>query len=137
MAVASDSIPNAGVHFPPPLLYVAGIAVGWMLQRWRPAPITPGPSTGRLLAAAVCVLAWLALFVGAFVTFRRAHTTLIPNQPATALATGGPYRLTRNPMYLSLVALYLGVMLMLNSWWPLLLLPVVVLVVDRTIIARE
>ncbi|HEX6629907.1 MAG TPA: isoprenylcysteine carboxylmethyltransferase family protein, partial [Gemmatimonadaceae bacterium] len=61
----------------------------------------------------------------------------IPNRPATRLATGGPYRLTRNPMYVSLAALYLGVALFANSWWPVALLPLVLLVVDRAVIARE
>ena len=51
--------------------------------------------------------------------------------------TAGPYRLTRNPMYVSLAALYVGVSLFANSWWPLLLLPVVLLAVDRAVIARE
>ena len=128
---------HAGVPYPPPLLYVAGIAVGLGLQRWWPLPITTGVSTGRLMAMVVCLLAYAAIFVGAFAAFRRAHTTLIPNQPATALVLNGPYRFTRNPMYLSLVMLYLGITLWVNSWWPLVLLPVVVLAVDRMVIARE
>jgi protein-S-isoprenylcysteine O-methyltransferase Ste14 len=45
--------------------------------------------------------------------------------------------MTRNPMYVSLVALYLGLMLLINSWWPAIFLPFVVLVVDRFVIARE
>jgi protein-S-isoprenylcysteine O-methyltransferase Ste14 len=136
MATSSPP-PHAGVHVPPPLLYVAGFLLGWLLHRWWPAPITAGPSTGRMLAAAACVAVYLVIFAAAFLTFRRARTTLIPNRPATRLATGGPYRLTRNPMYVSLAALYLGVALFANSWWPVALLPLVLLVVDRAVIARE
>ncbi len=128
---------HAGVRFPPPLLYVAGIAVGVGLHRWWPLPMTAGASPGRAVGAAICLLAYVALFFGSFAVFRRARTTLIPNRPAAALVTAGPYRFTRNPMYLSLVALYLGVTLLANTWWPLLLLPIVVFAVDRVVIARE
>ena len=138
MADRSTPIAHAGVHFPPPLLYAAGVAGGWALHRWwHPLPITAGDSWLRLALGAAGVLAWLALFAGALATFRRAHTTLIPNRPASAIATGGPYRFTRNPMYVSLVALYAGITLLVNSWWPFVFLPLVVLAVDRWVIARE
>ena len=128
---------HAGVHFPPPLIYAITLAVGWLLGRWHPWPITGGPSVGRLAVAAVGAVLSLWLAIGAMVAFRRARTTIIPNRPATAMVDAGPYRFTRNPMYLSLVALYLGGALLLDSWWPVLLLPVLVLVVDRMVIARE
>ena len=128
---------HAGVHFPPPLVYVAGIVIGWLLHRWRPLPITTGPSPVRTTFAAIAFLVYLGFFGAAFTAFRRARTTLIPNQPATAFVTDGPYRFTRNPMYVSLVALYLAVALFMNGWWPIVLLPLVVLVIDRAVIARE
>ena len=134
----NDKAPaHAGVRFPPPFVYAIGILVGWLLGRWIPWPITAGPSRIREVAAAVFALVYLALFVGALTAFRRAHTTLVPNRPATAFVTSGPYAFTRNPMYVSLVALYIAVSLWLNSWWPLVLLPVVVFVIDRAVIARE
>ena len=46
-------------------------------------------------------------------------------------------QVTRNPMYVSLVALYAGVTLLVNTWWPFLFLPFVVIAVDRAVIARE
>jgi protein-S-isoprenylcysteine O-methyltransferase Ste14 len=128
---------HAGVHVPPPFIYAAGVAAGWELNRWRPLPITAGASRIRELAGIVGVLLWLAIFIAAAVAFRRARTTLIPNRPAAAIVTQGPYRFTRNPMYVSLVALYLGVTAMMNTWWPLILLPLVVIVIDRMVIARE
>jgi len=131
-------IPHAGVHFPPPLIYAAGIAAGWALNRWlHPLPIAAGSSLLREVIGVAGVLAWLALFLSALVAFRRARTTLIPNQPATAIVTTGPYRFTRNPMYVSLVALYVGVTFLLNSWWPVAFLLLVVIAIDRTVIARE
>ena len=128
---------HAGVHFPPPLIYAGGIAGGWLLNRWRSLPITPGASMGRVMVGALFVAIYLVLFGAAFVGFRRARTTLIPNRPAAALVTGGIYGITRNPMYVSLIALYLGVTLFINTWWPAFLLPLVILIVDRAVIARE
>ncbi len=134
----NDKAPaHAGVRFPPPIVYVLGIAVGWLLNRWIPWAITVGPSWARTDAAAVFALIFLALFVAALTAFRRAHTTLVPNRPATAFVTSGPYAFTRNPMYVSLVALYIAVALWLDSRWPVVLLPVVVFVIDRAVIARE
>jgi protein-S-isoprenylcysteine O-methyltransferase Ste14 len=100
-------------------------------------PITTGASGTRNLAAAIFALLFLGLVIGAVGAFRRARTTLIPNKPATAFVTRGPYGFTRNPMYLSLVALYIAVALWLNSWWAFVMLPVVVVVIDRAVIARE
>ena len=128
---------HSGVNYPPPLIYVAGFAAGWALHRWRPWPIMADGSWPLLAGAAAGILAWFVLFLGALMAFRRVRTTLIPNRPAAALATGGPYRLTRNPMYVSLVALYAGLTFILNDVWPLIVLPAVIVVVDRAVIARE
>ena len=128
---------HAGVHFPPPLVYVAGFAAGLALHRWRPLSMTSASASARWVVAAAGVVAYVALFVGAFAAFRRARTTLIPNRPAAALVTTGPYRFTRNPMYVSLVALYVGLAAFADSWWPVLLLPLVVVAIDRMVIARE
>lgn len=128
---------SAGVHFPPPLVYLLGAVAGWGLQQWIRWPITAGFSRVRLLVAALFVLGYLVLFVSALLAFRQAHTTLIPNRPAAALVATGPYRFTRNPMYLSLVCLYMAGALWLNTWWAVVVLPVVVVVIDRAVIARE
>lgn len=128
---------HAGVHFPPPLVYLLGLIAGWALERWISWPITAGSSRVRSGLAAVFLLAYLALFVSAFTAFRRAGTTPIPNRPATAFVEAGPYRLTRNPMYVSLICLYMAGALWLNTWWAVVLLAVVVLVIDRAVIARE
>jgi|KBSMisStaDraftv2_1062788.scaffolds.fasta_scaffold1655388_1 protein-S-isoprenylcysteine O-methyltransferase Ste14 len=132
-----ESLSNPGIHYPPPFIYVAGIVLGWLVHRLRPLPITDGPSVLRFALAFVCAIAWLLLFGAAWSVFRRERTTLIPNRPATALATTGIYSRTRNPMYLSLAILYIAVTLVLDSWWPLLLLPAVLAIIDRVVILRE
>jgi protein-S-isoprenylcysteine O-methyltransferase Ste14 len=129
------------VHFPPPFVYVAAFVAGLLLQRGWPLPITgPGPGTARgaiLIAGLALLLMGLTIVASAFFTFGRARTTVIPNRPASALVTSGPYRISRNPMYLALALAYAGLALLLNTGWPLFFLPLAVLSIDRLVIARE
>lgn len=136
MAAASPPR-NPGVHYPPPLIYVAGFVSGWLVHcRW-PLPIAgPGSRAGQIVAGLSFAI-WIAFMLWAVINFRRARTSMLPNRPAARLVTSGPYRITRNPMYVSLVALYLAVSLLLNSWWPVLFLPLVISVMGFAVIRRE
>jgi protein-S-isoprenylcysteine O-methyltransferase Ste14 len=111
---------NAGVRFPPPLMYASAVFVGWLLDRQWPLPI--GAASFRLVPAWALVAGWAVLTVGSVGSFRRKHTSLIPIRPATALVIAGPYRFTRNPMYVSMALLTAALGLLLNTWWPILLL---------------
>jgi protein-S-isoprenylcysteine O-methyltransferase Ste14 len=81
-------------------------------------------------------LALLMLTV-ALITFLRHRTGIYPNQPATVIVRSGLYRFSRNPMYVALAILYVGIVLLTNLLWPLLLLPLVLLVLQKAVIARE
>ncbi len=126
------------VRYPPPLLFVLGIVAGWLLYGALPLPLI-GP-TARSTAAPV---GWLLVALGAglsgwgLVTFRRAGTPIRPNQPASTLVTHGPFRRSRNPMYGGLTLVYLGVMLLLNSLWIVLFLPLVIALLYLTVIRHE
>ena len=134
---SSAALTSAGVRFPPPFVYALGVLAGWLLdRRWRWG-ITGHPAPWRPVVIALLILTWFALFISAVTRFRRAGTSIIPNKPVAAFVVSGPYRFTRNPMYVSLAALYLGVTLILNSWWPIVLLPVVLIFIQRAVIARE
>jgi protein-S-isoprenylcysteine O-methyltransferase Ste14 len=133
-----SGLPHPNVRFPPPLIYLIGFAAGWLIDRRWPLPaLGPDHARARLAIAMLFIVCWFVMMMTAFMTFRRAHTAIIPVFPASGVVTTGPYRVTRNPMYVSLIALYIGAALLLNSWWPLILLPVVVLLIDRMVIARE
>jgi protein-S-isoprenylcysteine O-methyltransferase Ste14 len=133
--------PHAGVNFPPPFVYVAAFVAGLLLQRGWPLPITgldQGTARGAvLISGLVLFLMFLGLVASAFFTFGRARTTVIPNRPASALVASGPYRISRNPMYLGLAFGYTGLALLLNTWWPLFFLPLAVIAIDRLVIVRE
>ncbi len=139
MADHSTIPTSAGVHFPPPFVYAIGFLIGYGLDRRIRWPIASSAAAGSAVAMGGWTLVVLAVIgAGAALTrFARAHTTVFPHRPARALVVTGIYRFTRNPMYLSLAVLYSGLALLIDSWWPLALLPLVLVIIDRGIIARE
>jgi protein-S-isoprenylcysteine O-methyltransferase Ste14 len=126
---------NPGVVAPPPLIYAVPLAVGLYLDRTNPFPIMPQPLAVRIGMALIVIAGVLAL--AAFAQFWRKHTSVMPFKPTTAIIQSGPFRISRNPLYLSLTLLYLGIALVRNTAWPVLLLPLVLLIVHRGVILRE
>ena len=126
---------SPGVSFPPPFVYAAAVIGGWLLNRAWPLRIASGGPTPIL--AWLCVAIWAILFVSSLAVFLQRRTTIIPNRPANALVIKGPYRFTRNPMYVSLVFLTAGIALFLNTWWPIVLLVPAVAVIHVAVIAPE
>ena len=131
----ADSPDTAGVPFPPPAAYVAGLLAGAGLE--LAFPVDWPPTAVAIGGAAAGLAAWLALDGAAMMSFRRARTSMVPFNPSTALVTSGPYRLSRNPMYVGMAFLYLGLALALGLVWALALLPLVLVAVDRLVIVRE
>jgi len=132
-AAPAPDIP--GVIALPPLLYGVPLASGALLQLLVPVHVLPHRLALALGAGLTGLSVAQALVAAALM--RRAGTEINPARPATALVTTGPFRYTRNPLYVSLTGLYLGITLLLNALWPLLLLPLVLLVVQRGVIRRE
>jgi protein-S-isoprenylcysteine O-methyltransferase Ste14 len=126
---------HAGVPVPPPLLYAGGFVAGMALERRRPLPAVPA-AVARPLGAVLMLLGG-ALPASGATLFRRRGTSVLPVRPATALVTSGPYRLTRNPMYIGFALAHAGLALRRRSTWALLMLGPVLASVDRLVIARE
>lgn len=128
---------GAGVHFPPPLIYVAGLALGIAAGRLLHLPnLSLEPDIRYLLAGSFGLIGFLVSFAGVGLFLRR-RTAIIPFKPATYLVTSGIYRWTRNPMYLGLALIYAGLAILLNSLAALVLLPLVLATIQRQVIARE
>ena len=126
---------TSGIRVPPPVYYVVAFLAGVGLELVFP---TSWPPFGiRLAVTLLASGAWLALDGAAMVFFRRAGTSMVPMNPTTALVTTGPYRFTRNPMYLGMVCLYVAFAFGFGVIWALAFLPGVVVIVDRFVIARE
>lgn len=129
---------HPNVRLPPPLIFAAFLLLSWLLHRQVQAwALAPGQWEPWLrLAGWIPVLAGSALSVWSITAFRRARTAIMPMYPASRLVVCGPYRHSRNPMYVSLLLIYAGLALIYNSAWPLLLLPVLWTLV-HAVIRRE
>ena len=132
---AAPGAGTPGVHLPPPLLFAAGFAAGLGLQHLVPLPPFPplvsGVTSAVLLVVGVGLLGWC------FVLFLRARTTVLPMRASSRLVRRGPYRLTRNPMYVGVTALYLAAALLFDVAWALLTLVPTLGAVDRLVVRRE
>jgi protein-S-isoprenylcysteine O-methyltransferase Ste14 len=126
---------HAGVHVPPPLIYLVLFGFGLLLHQI--APLTISPLIPARIAALLFLGGGVLLAIWSNLRFWRAHTSLVPIKPSTALVVRGPYRLTRNPMYLGLLCVYIALGLWLGLVWALMLVPLVVLAVQRLAITNE
>ncbi|HZW17395.1 MAG TPA: isoprenylcysteine carboxylmethyltransferase family protein [Luteimonas sp.] len=126
------------VRVPPPLTFAAAFALGLVLQRVAPLPLPQGPWLDAMHAAgAVVANAGLLLALVCLGMFVHRRTTILPARTATAIVDRGPYRFSRNPMYLSLILAYAGLAGMLGSPWSLLFLPLPVATLQRVTIPHE
>jgi protein-S-isoprenylcysteine O-methyltransferase Ste14 len=132
MADRPDS-PN--VWFPPPFVYAAAVGGGLLLERRWSLPI--GAGIGGVAAGWLLAILGAAVMFSGFGTFLARRTSVIPHRPASSLVISGPYRFTRNPMYLGLALITAGFGLFFDTWWPLLLLVPAVWIIQRTVIAPE
>lgn len=127
---------HAGVYIPPPLIYVAGFAAGKFLERFFRLRLPLNEPFLDVLGGVV-MLCGIGIATAPFADFVRKRTAIVPIRPATTLVVSGAYRFTRNPMYVGLAAIYIGVCLVFEAPGSLLLLPLVLLVIDRYVVRRE
>jgi protein-S-isoprenylcysteine O-methyltransferase Ste14 len=121
---------------PPPAYYAAGFVAGSLLDSAAVSfPIGGRPAVA--LIGVVIAAAGAALALSGVVGVVRHQTTIVPHHPVSSLVTTGVYRISRNPMYAGLAIVYLGGALIAGSWWPLVLLPLVLFAVQRLVIRPE
>jgi protein-S-isoprenylcysteine O-methyltransferase Ste14 len=126
------------VRFPPPFLFALGFAAGLGLHRAVPLPLLPdGPTALTVWLGWALVALGLVVLFWALFTFRAARTSVLPHRPARVVVEAGPYRFSRNPMYVGLGLLYLGLALWLDRLWPVLLLPLVYGLLWALVVRRE
>jgi protein-S-isoprenylcysteine O-methyltransferase Ste14 len=119
----------------PPALFLGTLAIALLLHWLRPLHLLL-PLVARLLGLVVLILSWL-LVRSAEHAMKRSGTNIRPDQPTLAIVTDGPFRFTRNPMYLASIGLYLAVSLLVNTLWPLVFLPIMSAVLHWGVIRRE
>ncbi len=135
-----------GVIAPPPLIYLAFLVVGLAAGYFYPIGLFEGGlfegglfggGGWRYGVGAVLAVLAVGLAVWALPQFRRAGTHVDPYKPDTAIITTGPYRFTRNPLYIGLALLYAGIAVAAASAWALVLLIPAMAVIRWGVIRRE
>ncbi len=127
---------SARITFPPPFIYLGVLLVG-LLADWLLGLSLPVSVVARVVALVVLLLAGAMLLLSARTHFTRAGTDVKPWKTSSAVVDRGIYALTRNPMYLGMTLIYLGLAIALVSVSALVLLPLLLVAVQTQVIARE
>ncbi len=129
----------AAVRFPPPLIPLFALLVSVVLNRIWPLTyglLLPVPLRywigGGVVAGAILVFGLRAVIL-----FRRSGQSEIPWTPTPCIETRGPFQITRNPMYLQMVLICVGVAIIMMNWWLVMLTPVVGWLLQRYAILPE
>jgi len=124
-----------GVVALPPLIYLAALILGVALQQFVPIPL-PVPTAARWIAG-VAGLAGAIFMATARFTFVRAGTNVNPMKPAISLVANGPFRFSRNPMYVGMATAFTGLALATRIGWLLVLMIPVLALMHWGVILRE
>lgn len=120
---------------PPPVIYAGALAAGLLANLIYPIPFLP--RLPRKAAGLSLIFGGLSIGLLGFREMRRAGTSPDPSRPTTAFVSGGPYRFTRNPLYLGMTFIYSGITALANALPAALLLPGVLYFMRRGVIERE
>jgi protein-S-isoprenylcysteine O-methyltransferase Ste14 len=130
------TVDNANAIIRPPVAWglaiVAGLGAGWLY----PLPFVP-PSIPYILVGSGVFSVGFALAIWAIVTIRRAGTQIETYKPTTTIVANGPYRLTRNPVYLGMFLGQAGLAIGFSNLWMLAMLAPFYLVIRYGVVARE
>ena len=131
----SETHIGPGIGLPPPVIYLAALLTGIVLNSlWAMSPL---PGSWRYIVGSLLIAVNVLIMPPVLRRFRRAGTPFDPRKAASVLITDGPYRFSRNPSYVTLTLLYLGVGIILNNGWILLLVVPVLLVMDLWVVRKE
>lgn len=134
MTVEPDS---AGVRVPPPLVYLGVLLLGLAAEHFVNVRSFGIDWWLLVTTGALLFVGGAAVMLAAAGLFRRLGTNVPPSQPTTLIAKTGPYRWTRNPMYLGMALIYAGLSIGLDGPIAFASLPLVLIVIQTQVIARE
>jgi protein-S-isoprenylcysteine O-methyltransferase Ste14 len=119
----------------PPLVHLVAMIAGWLAGLAWPAQLAGQPA--GLLAGAPCIAAGIGVIAWSRRALAAANTPLPGGLPTTAIVRGGPFGLSRNPIYVAFALLHAGAALILDSAWMLAMLLPAFLLVARVVVPRE
>lgn len=134
MQIDEDS---AKVKVPPPFIYLGMLVIAFALDRLVGTPSLGLSVPISILFGGLLFFGGTAIIISAKGLFQRMGTNVPPWLPATKVVTAGPYRWTRNPMYLGAASIYVGLAIFLDNLTALILLPLLMAVIQTQVIARE
>ncbi len=128
---------NPGVYIPPPLFYVLTFLAAVFIQ--NKFPINNSLFQMQMIKIFGIILIVIALFflVRSLRQFFQSKNTLMTIRPASSLQANGIYSITRNPMYVGLAIVYLGITCLIGNWWNIILFPILLTIVQEYIIKHE
>jgi protein-S-isoprenylcysteine O-methyltransferase Ste14 len=137
MTELETSSDNPGVIAFPPMILAVGAVISALVHYF----VIRLPIMSNYRVALICGIAFVilapALALSAVVAFKKAGTNVDPAKPALTIVRGGPYRFTRNPMYLALCLLQVALGFFLNDWITLLFVAPLALILNYGVIVRE
>jgi protein-S-isoprenylcysteine O-methyltransferase Ste14 len=133
-ADVTPDVPKLGL-IRPPLVYLASLAIGTLMQLTLPLPVLSRTFNVALGVSLVAIA--IALCVYSVTRFRAAGTPVPARKPTTVIVRHGPYRFSRNPIYLAFSLFQLGVAIWINSLWLLATLVAAVALIHFIVIPIE
>jgi protein-S-isoprenylcysteine O-methyltransferase Ste14 len=136
-SLTAASKDHPGVYVPPPLLYVMVFFISIFIQRQFPLSESFFGTKIAFAAGVLLVITALTILLPALIIFFQTKNTLITIKPANSLQTSGIYSISRNPMYLGLLTLYMGIGCFKGNLWTFMLVPLLVLIITHFVIRKE
>jgi protein-S-isoprenylcysteine O-methyltransferase Ste14 len=129
---------SPGVFIPPPLFYAGFFLLSLLIQ--RNFSINRGFIFHRqpaILFGTIFYFVGIFFIFPAMFEFIKSKNTIVTIKPASSLQTTGIYSISRNPMYVGLMLIYLGLALQFGNWWTIILLPFLIAIVSYLIVLPE
>lgn len=130
------SADHSGVPVHPPLWFLSALLLGALIDDRVYRLLIFQNDKWRWVGVVVAVLGIALVAIGRR-TMIKHGTNVNPTQPTTAIVETGPFRFTRNPLYVGITLAYVGFSILLNTWWSLFLLVPVWIVMHLFVVRRE
>jgi protein-S-isoprenylcysteine O-methyltransferase Ste14 len=129
---------SPGVFIPPPIVYAAFFLLSFLLQGYFTIKRAFFfHSMAANIIGIIIIISGLIFAIPALRQFFKTKNTVVLIKPANSLQTTGIYSMSRNPMYVGLLFIYLGMAFIFGNWWTLILLPLLIMTINFRIILPE
>lgn len=136
--MSNEGEQHEGIALPlPPLIYLGFLILGLAANLVYPIPLSSPETTLVLFFGGGVVACGLAFGAWALWAMWRADVSALPGRVPARLVLDGPFRFSRNPIYISLAVMYTGLSVALNTFWPLAFLIFAIAMIDRMVILQE